>query len=155
MARKQGFYVFAMLVYLVAWFMPVIKGGSTLFDGKLPGFEALMIALGPITELGGDSGLVRPILSVLSGASNAVFLTALVLLARRPPRAVVAVARSLGVAAVVNTYWQFEVGFNNELRIGYYMWFGSFAMLALHARALAAGAPAREPASVAPPVPAA
>ena len=47
MKRSAPFRILALL-YVIAWFLPVEKDGTTLADGGLPGWEAFRVALAPL-----------------------------------------------------------------------------------------------------------
>ena len=127
------------LVYATAWFVQVIKDGSTLADGVLPGWEALRIALSPLWEHDFGGSLLEGSLSVGSGLSNLVFLAAFVRLVRRDPPRTSAWSWALLAAAAVDTFWIFDQGAPRDLRAGYWLWFSSFVLLGGLARLSRAG----------------
>jgi len=127
------------LVYALAWFVQVVKDGSTLADGVLPGWEALRLALSPLWEHDFGGSLLEASLSVGSGLSNVVFLAAFVRLARHEAVRTSAWSWALLAAAAVDTFWMFDQGGPRDLRAGYYLWFGSFVLFGLLARPSRAG----------------
>lgn len=131
--RLLAVAVVAVLAFVVAWFVPVIEGGTTLADGEVPGVEALLVAIGPLLSLELGDSPVLSVLSVVSGFTNLLFAAAIVLLWRRRGRGHGRLAMALAAAAAVNTMWIF-VGDPTELRVGYYLWFLSFPLLAWTAR---------------------
>jgi hypothetical protein len=127
--RPRRLLPIAVLAYVVAWFVPVIEGGATLADGEVPGVEALLVAIGPLLSLELGDSAVLAVLSVISGATNLLFAAGVVLLLRRRDRPHPRLALALAAAALVNTMW-ILVGDPTELRVGYYLWFLSFPLLA-------------------------
>jgi hypothetical protein len=124
----------AALVYVIAWLTPVVDGGTTLAEGNVPGWEAFRVALSPVWP---DEGLevstwYWAILTVSSALTNVVFVAALAHLVWRPRIRRRAVAWALEVAFVVNCSWLIS-GDREYLRLGYYLWVASFALLALAA----------------------
>ncbi len=124
-----------LAMYAVAWFVPVVDNGTTLTKGGIPGWEALRFALSPIWPLSGiRSGAgFGAILSTLSGLTNLAVLWVVVSLARPASRPH---ARTLGwallIATAVNASW-ISPGEIADLRIGYYLWLGSFLVMAIGA----------------------
>jgi len=124
------------LLYLVAFFLPVIDGGVTLgqgnvHEGLLPGIQAFLVAL----RWGGAFGIASALSNLVmiptfrriseAGRDKVWFLTALTL-----------------AATVLNLVWLFDVDQVSELSAGYYAWLASFgfvgAGLLMRARSLPA-----------------
>ncbi|MBK7641497.1 MAG: hypothetical protein IPJ19_00365 [Planctomycetes bacterium] len=120
-------------VYVLAWFVPVLKDGSTLSDGVLPGWEALRAAFSPIWP--GDFGgtQLQGALCVGTGLTNLVFLVAFTRLVRREAPRTRLWSWSLFVAAALDTFWIFAEGAPPGLSVGYYLWLGSFVLLGVAA----------------------
>jgi len=120
----------ALAAYTAAWFVRVVKGGSTLTDGILPGWEALRVALSPLWpyKWNIDGGLLG-LLSVASALTNLIVLALpfWLHLARRHRPAVV--IGPLWLATAINAFWMYPTP--QDLRWGFYMWFGSFIILAV------------------------
>jgi hypothetical protein len=135
MRRPVAVGPIAALLYVVAWFLPVADGGSTLGAGVLPGWEALRIALSPLWPYDRfvDEGSLRSSLSVASGVTNVMFIAACGAMwqAKAAGRSINWVAFPLLVAAIVNATWLWSSP--AELSWGYYCWLGSFLLLALAA----------------------
>ncbi|MBX7119321.1 MAG: hypothetical protein K1X31_10025 [Gemmatimonadaceae bacterium] len=153
----------ALALFLVAWFLPVEADASTLSDGVLPGWQALMVALGPVTqhafaEL--DLITIRELLMAMSALSNVMMAYAAVLALAWPrwrfwhPHRL---SWHLGAAFLVNAQWMWpRGGAFLDLRAGYYLWSASFALMALAVRRLERRHAARAaPDGVAPAAPAA
>jgi hypothetical protein len=125
----------AALLYVVAWFLPVAEGASTLDAGVLPGWEALRVALSPLWpyERFIAEGSLRASLAVASGVTNLLFVAACwaLLQARSSGRSVNWIAFPLLIAAVINATWLWSSP--AELSWGYYCWLASFILLALAA----------------------
>lgn len=125
-ARLLGLSCAAVAAHALSWILPVID--------DYRGWQAFRVALTPIVPYGDfSSGRIwhESVLSVASGLSNALFLAALVALATARPGWLRASTWGLIVAAVLNLYWFVMMGDDRgELRIGYYLWVGSFPLLA-------------------------
>lgn len=148
MRRPFAIGPIAALLYIVAWFLPVAEGASTLGTGVLPGWEALRVALSPLWpyERFIAEGSLRASLAVASGVTNLAFVTACwALLQARPSRRSVRwIAFPLLIAAVINATWLWSSP--AELSWGYYCWLASFILLALAAdRTSEASDPAEAP----------
>lgn len=124
----------AALVYVIAWLTPVVDGGTTLAEGGVPGWEAFRVALSPVWPYQDleVSTWYWGILTVASALTNIVFLAALAHLVWRPAVSRRAVAWASEVAFVINCLW-FISGDRGTLRLGYYLWVASFALLAVAA----------------------
>jgi hypothetical protein len=123
-----------VLVYAVSWFLPVIKDGDTLATGMLPGWQALRMSLTPIwpgEEFSGNA--LQDTLCVLSGLTNLVFLAGFVHLVRSQAAAP-RWSWVLFGAAALNTFWLIDMSEPEDMRAGYWLWLGSFALLGLVSR---------------------
>ena len=131
--KRSHLLLLGVAMYACAWFVLVIKGGDTLSDGVLPGWQAFRVSLSPIWHYGNDTGggnsVVMNALSVASGLSNFVFVAA----------ALVGFARGgvsrgvwflLALCAVVNTHWFVMSDARGDLRLGYYLWMLSYFVAA-------------------------
>lgn len=143
----------ALLMFGTAWFLPVEAASSTLHDGVLPGYEAFLVAIGPVTwhtfpEL--DLLTIREVLMAMSALSNAmmVYTLAMVLAWPRihfpvPYR----LSHQLWAAFVLNVQWIWPRGGEFlDLRAGFWLWCLSFAFAAVAVRRLE-----RRKATAAPP----
>ena len=128
-------------VYAVAWFVQVIKDGDTLADGKLPGWQALHVALSPLWDDFGGTFL-QGTLCVLSGLTNLVFVGGWARLALQPAASARRLSWLLFGAAALNTFWIIDMAPPRDMRAGYWLWLASFALLGLVAR-LSPAAPPR------------
>jgi len=119
------------LLYVLAWFLPVIKEGVTLPDG-LPGWQAFRVALSPWWAYEGfdyEPGITR-LICPLTALTNLVMLAS-VLVVRWPARGVRRVlAGLLSVSFLIDAYWLSTGDMRADLRIGFYLWWLSFAALA-------------------------
>jgi hypothetical protein len=152
MKRTTLLLATAALIYMVSWFVPVVEGGATLARGGLPGWEAFRVALSPIWSYegfpGGDSWF-SDLASVLSGLTNPWFLASLAVLAFWSPRFTREVFWGLALATLINTLWFVVPSERGDLRIGYYLWLGSFIVLAAAARSILLSAGRSSPPSAA------
>ena len=132
MKRSSPLLRLATLLYVVAWFLPVIKDGTTLAQGGLPGWEAFRVALAPLISYGDfakDTSIFHNVISVTSALTNFLMLLCLYWFARADATPRVSQIRWLIVVAVaVDAYW-FRMG--TSLLLGYYCWLGSFVVLAI------------------------
>jgi hypothetical protein len=136
MSRFKAAFTVGVLAYVAAWFLPVVKDGTTLLEGGLPGWEALRVALAPIIM---NDNITYDkwwggALSVLSGLSNLLLLSAVFLLRGRQRAVPPLLAPALLSVAILNTHWFVLNSDRGDLRVGYYLWMLSFFLVALAAR---------------------
>ena len=139
----------AMLVFFIAWFLPVERDGVRLADGMLPGYEAFRVAVAPIFSLGrGAAGgpSVRELFFGVSALTNLLIWYALFVAAVYPRRfwpSLRTLSILLVVALCVNAQWLLpSEGQRLNLRIGYWVWCASFPLMALALHRLGRSAPA-------------
>ena len=147
MRRGTVLLAAASLIYVVAWFMPVDQDGTTLAKGGLPGWEALQFSLSPDTTRPWWKG----VLFVLSGLTNGWFLFSVAAHKVRPGISKRILFWGSLLAALINTQW-FVLSDSSgraQLRIGYYLWFASFLLLAAAARRTLNGSATTRPARAA------
>ena len=128
--RPYGLYS-AWLVYAAAWLLPTLEASGDL-GGGMSGWTAFRAACAPLWPYKGmEIDGYWAILSVMSALSNALMLASPLVLIWKSPRA----ARVLGYAAVgavmVNAQWPVSFGSFEGLRVGYFMWWASFGLLAI------------------------
>jgi len=127
MRRLPPLVVVAVLVFVAAWFLPVHKNGTTTGN---PGWEAFTLALdihGKDSPLVGTKGLIERI----SACTNFLMLVAVLLVVTRPGQKPAAwLPLSFDLATFVNLWWLSD-GHVADLRIGYWMWLASFALMAI------------------------
>ena len=124
--KKHPLISVAFLVHAVAWFLPVARDGVTFPEG-LPGWQAFFFALlwskGPPWWLGA--------LSAMSALSTALFVLGAGWVVAMGSHIVRRVSAWIAACAfAVNAHW---IVFSGKLglRIGYYLWWGSFLLLAI------------------------
>ncbi|MGH7653169.1 MAG: hypothetical protein ACREN6_00770 [Gemmatimonadaceae bacterium] len=127
MKRSTPIFVLACALFAVAWFVPVIDGGTSLAKGGLPGWEALKAALSPLWDPAARDSWTA-ILAVPSGVSNLWFVAAVAARTGRLRLSSPVVRRGAIVAALINAQWLSSF---RELRAGYYLWLVSFVLLAI------------------------
>jgi hypothetical protein len=127
MKRSTQLFVLACALFSVAWFVPVVDGGTTLAKGELPGWEAVKAALSPLWDPTARDSWTS-ILAVLSGASNIWFVAAVAARSGRLRLSSHVVRRGTIVAALINAHWLASF---RGLRAGYYLWFVAFVLLAV------------------------
>lgn len=123
----------AWLIHAAAWFLPVVKGGVTLPHG-VPGWEAWLIAacaLWPCKDVSFDSWYSAA-LSGVSAITTVLFLLGSPLVIWRGSATLQRVsAWVVLVAFVANSHWFVLFGADRvDLRVGYFLWWLSFAVLA-------------------------
>jgi hypothetical protein len=131
----------ATLLFVVAWLTPVHEYGTTLAQGGLPGWEAFRVALAPLWHLPDfeTTNWYWSIITVVSALTNLLFVAALAHMVWRPGTYGRAVCWVLVAATAINTSWFVFGDDRGDLRLGYFLWVASFALLALSARFVSAG----------------
>jgi hypothetical protein len=146
MRRPHLLIASAWLIHAAAWFLPVIKGGVTLPDG-LPGWEAFRIASCALWPCRGTTfdTWYGAALSSASSITTILFVLAspwVVLCGLRSLRR--ASAWAAATAFIVNAHWYVLFGSGrSDLRMGYYLWWLSFLVLAIGLFDLSRGDPPR------------
>ena len=123
----------AWLVHAIAWFLPVAEGGVT-FPRGLPGWQAFRAAACPVWPYRDFHIHIWyfAVLSTISALTTLLFVFgspwAALCRTRAVPRASAWVAT---FAFLVNAHWYlFSIG-RKDLRIGYFLWWLSFLVMAL------------------------
>ena len=123
------------LVFTAAWFLPVVKEGVTLPEG-LPGWQAFRVAASavwPIPDVTIDKWY-KAVLFSISALTTLLFIPGSVWAVWGGSRAL---RRAFGWVAtcafVINAHWYVLYGASarEDLRIGYYLWWLSFLLVAL------------------------
>ncbi len=105
------------VLYIVSFFIPVIRDGETLADGVLPGWQALSHALRGEEGIWGVASALTNILML--GTAGVLFVqTRLVILGL--------MLLSI-VSTLLNSYWFVAVESRGDLFLGYYCWWLSYA----------------------------
>ena len=135
MAGKRTL-AFATLAYVAAWFLPslVLRDGEV--SGVVRGWTATWAALYPLLHLEFlTHNKLREALEAATGASNILFLTALVVALRWPHRLTRWFEWAVFGAALLDAQWLIWAGDDRrDLRAGYYLWVVSFVLLAIALR---------------------
>ena len=132
MNAARTWIAIAWTVYVVAWFLPVVEGGSKFLEG-VPGWEALMISLAPLWDRTLWENPSMAALFALSGLTNLVMMGSWVAVMSRWRAGLRAVAVAGLASLLVNSHWFFRHDRDLHLKIGYYLWWGSFLPLAIGA----------------------
>lgn len=121
----------AWLVHVVAWFLPVVKGEVTFPQG-LPGWQAFRVAACAVWPYEGLS-TDYPVLCVISAATTLVFIPGSVWVVLSGSHALRRASAWVATGAfVVNAHWYVLFGSDRkDLRIGYFLWWLSFLLVAL------------------------
>jgi len=134
MRRAHLLILVAWLLHAAAWFLPVVKDMAT-FPSELPGWEAFRAASGAVWPYEGihfNSGF-SAVLATVSAVATVVFIFG-------SPWVVLRGSHSLGRASawatatafIVNAHWYVLFGRDrSDLRIGYFLWWFSFLLLAI------------------------
>jgi hypothetical protein len=131
MRGTTGLTSAAWVAHALAWFLPVHKYGVRLPHG-VPGWQAFRIAVSPIWPYeGSESGpWYGAALTTASGLTNLVLLASVAVLLTGSIRAKRTLAWIALAACVINCQWFVLDTDRADLRIGYYLWWASFAILA-------------------------
>ena len=134
MRRPQLLISAAWLVHVLAWFLPVVKGGGT-FPNALPGWQAFRLAacaVWPIRDVSFEEWYVA-VLSTISAGTTVLFVLCSALVVARGSRALRRVSAWIAAFSfVVNSHWFLLFGSDRkDLRIGYFLWWSSFLLVAL------------------------
>jgi len=133
--RQQHLMWAAWLVYTAAWFLPVVKEGVTLPDG-LPGWQAFRVAASavwPLPDVTIDKWYKAALFTV-SAITTLLFFPGSVWAVSRGSRSLRRASAWVATSAfVVNAHWYVLYGGSarQDLRIGYFLWWLSFLLLAL------------------------
>ena len=127
----------AWLVHAAAWLLPVVDGGVTLPKG-LPGWEAFRWASSAVWPFGPFEGgkfdtWYDAALATVSAATTLLFIFGSPWVVLRGSRSLWrASAWAAATAFVVNAHWYVLYGSDRSgLKIGYFLWWLSFALLAI------------------------
>ena len=134
--RRQQLLIWAAwLVYVAAWFVPVVKEGVTLPDG-LPGWQAFRVAASavwPLQDVSIDKWY-KSVLFTVSAITTLLFFPGSVWAVWSGSRALRRASAWVATAAfVVNAHWYVLYGGSarEDLRIGYFLWWLSFLLMGL------------------------
>jgi hypothetical protein len=134
MRMHQLLVCVAGLVFVVAWFLPVITQGVTLPQG-LPGWQAFRIATCAVWSCADISidKWYKTVLFTVSAVTTLLFLPGSFWAAWGGSKRVCLTFAWFAVLAfVLNVHWFILAGSNRaDLRIGYYLWWISFLLMAL------------------------
>ncbi len=124
----------AWLLHAAALVLPVIKGGVRLPRG-LPGWEAFRVAscaVWPYKDFRFDTWYAA-VLATVSAVTTLLFILGSPWVALWGPRSLWRASAWAAVAAfVVNVHWYLLSGSDrSDLRIGYFLWWLSFVLLAI------------------------
>jgi len=130
MRRQQALVSIAWLVHVAAWFLPVVKGGVTFPQG-LPGWQAFRVAACAVWPYEGIS-TDYPVLCAISAATTLVFISGSVWVVLNGSHALRRASAWVATSAfVVNAHWYVLFGSDRkDLRIGYFLWWLSFLLMA-------------------------
>lgn len=143
MERDKMHAYAAALLFVTAWFLPVEAYAARISDGILPGYQAFMVAISPVTlhrfnEI--DLITLRELLTALSALSNLLMIFSLVVVLGWPRLHIPAPKRlstALLFAFLINAQWIWPRGDEFlELQIGYWAWVASFGLAAMALRRL-------------------
>jgi hypothetical protein len=124
----------AWLLHAAAWFLPVVKDSVRLPEG-LPGWQAFRLASCAVWPCDGVSfdtwyGVV---LSTVSAVTTLLFIFGSPWVVARGSRPLwLASAAAAAIAFIANAHWFVLLeSSRSDLRIGYFLWWLSFALLAV------------------------
>lgn len=123
----------AWLVHAVAWFLPVAPyGGESPLD--FPGLTAFVIASCPVLrcEDTAHNPWYGQVLATVSAVTTVLFVLASPWVVWRGPKSLQRVCAWAAVLAfLTNAHWYFPEMGRSGLRIGYFLWWWSFLLLAI------------------------
>jgi hypothetical protein len=123
----------AWLLHAAAWFLPVVKDGVKLPNG-LPGWQAFRYAFSAVWPIddGKFAAWYYAVLATVSAVTTLLFIFGSPWVVLRGARSVWrASAWAAAAAFIVNAHWYVLLGSDrSDLRIGYFLWWLSFALLA-------------------------
>jgi hypothetical protein len=127
---------------VAAWFLPVVKGGVRLPKG-LPGWEAFRVAssaVWPYERIKFDTWY-EAVLATVSAVTTLIFIFGSPWVVLRGSRSLWrASAWGAAAAFMVNSHWYVLFGSDrSDLRIGYFLWWFCFILLAIGLFDLRAG----------------
>jgi len=125
---KRPLVWIAWTVFVLAWFLPVFHDGVRLPRG-LPGWEAFTMAAGVLLPSEDAGPWLSRVLPALSAGTNLLGIVAPWLSSRPGERTRHVLIGAFAAAFAVNSYWCFIAA--DELIVGYYVWWLSFAGQAL------------------------
>jgi len=131
MKKTHLLIVIAYLSHLAAWFLPVEKYGDT-FPTYLPGWEAFRVAASAVWPYDGfkTEAWYNGVPGTMSAVTTVLFVLGsgwvLAIPSRRLRRASAWIA---ACAFIVNAQW--VLAERSDLRIGYFLWWASFLLLAI------------------------
>lgn len=116
-------------LYTASWFIQVVKDGTTLSQGGLPGWEAFRTAL--FLE-GVSASPATKVWMVSSALTNFIMIASLVILRTKSDGLKRALPWLFVLAAILNMWWIGTFGSDRgDLRAGYYLWCVSFFVVAI------------------------
>lgn len=108
------------IIYLLSFFLPVHRYGDTLANGAIPGLQALATAM---TGEGGSFGIA-------SGLTNLIMIGTLIVFLIRKQVLFRPIMPLIVIAFIINLSWLWLVDSVSDLRIGFYLWFVSYGIVA-------------------------
>lgn len=119
----------AWALQVVAWFLPTVE----VFGVQLPGFQAFAVTVSAMRPGNAQGPWYDPLLTGITVLTTLGFILASPWAVRRGSPSVRRTAAWCAVAAFVfNAHWWALGGLSwSELKIGYFFWWFSFAVLAV------------------------
>jgi hypothetical protein len=134
MRRAHLLILVAWLLHAAAWFLPVVKDMAT-FPSRLPGWEAFRVASGTVWPYEGVhfASAFFAVLATLSAVATVLFIFGSPWVVLRGSHSLrLAFAWAAATAFIVNAHWCVLFGSDrSDLRIGYFLWWFSFLLLAI------------------------
>ncbi len=130
MTIGRGLGALAGASFVVSWITPAAHAEGDLVGGTLYGWQAALFALSALFGSSFGDGLLFNVWMALSATTNLLFLGAALLWwwSSSVVRARLAVALTL--ATICNSGWMLIPDVWRDLRVGYFLWLGAFAMAA-------------------------
>ena len=122
------------MIHTAAWCLPVVKGGVRLPKG-LPGWEAFRFASSAVwpDSTSGFDHWYGAVLGTVSAGTTLLFIFGSPWVVLRGPRSLQRVSAWAAAAGfIVNAHWYvLYVSDRSDLRVGYFLWWFSFTVLAI------------------------
>jgi hypothetical protein len=117
-----------LLLFAIAWFLPVHEHGKTL-PQTLPGWQAFLVALSPDWHTQDLAHSYAAALSVASALTNLLVVILVFAWRTRRERLIQFLGWACVISLGLNAQWFLDIG--SGLRLGYYCWWLSFGVLGL------------------------
>ncbi len=127
--RRNSAMMLGLLMFVVAWFVPIHRHGKTL-PGALPGWDAFLVAVSPLWQKANPWHWYDSALSVGSALTNLLMVALPFAWARRREHFLQLVGLACIASLGLNAQWLLS-GSGSDLRVGYFLWWLSFGVVGI------------------------